>query len=166
MVKPVTEAEWVACDDPDEMFRFLLRTRRASDRKLRLFAVACCRQMWDRITERRSRHAVETSERYADDRATDEQLEAGFLAADRAFSEPLRARSLRVWDGLDAARLAAHPEMRGLADGTAYAAASAGVELGTDYWGHPARRKVMQCALCATSSAILSAHRHHCLPPA
>jgi hypothetical protein len=36
----MTEAEWFACADPERMLGFL--ERRASDRKLRLFAVACC----------------------------------------------------------------------------------------------------------------------------
>jgi hypothetical protein len=42
----MTEAEWLACDDPQRMLAFLGRTRRrsaASDRKLRLFAAACVR---------------------------------------------------------------------------------------------------------------------------
>ena len=36
----VTEAEWLACDDPRPMVEFL--NGKASNRKLRLFACACC----------------------------------------------------------------------------------------------------------------------------
>jgi hypothetical protein len=38
----MTEQEWLGCDNPDPMLEFL-RTK-ASDRRLRLFAVACARQ--------------------------------------------------------------------------------------------------------------------------
>jgi hypothetical protein len=40
----VTEADWLACTDPQKMLDFL--RGRASERKLRLFAVACVRRQW------------------------------------------------------------------------------------------------------------------------
>ena len=38
----MTEAEWLACETPERMLAYL--RGRASERKLRLFAVACCYQ--------------------------------------------------------------------------------------------------------------------------
>ncbi len=46
----MTKDEWATCTDPLAMLA-LLRSRVASDRKWRLFAVACCRDVWDLIEE-------------------------------------------------------------------------------------------------------------------
>jgi hypothetical protein len=141
------ESEWNACTDPDELLHLLADAGWTSDRKLRLFACACCRRIWKQITERCSRRAVQVSERYADGRATFEQLEAAFLTADRVRPRPRRRPGRWSFHALDAARLAAHPEMRGLADETALAAGMAAAEGAHDFWKDQAREQVRQCDL-------------------
>jgi hypothetical protein len=66
----MTEAEWNACTDPTPMLEFLRGT--ASDRKLRLFAVACCRRINGLLRWYYS--GLEVAERYADSSASEEEL--------------------------------------------------------------------------------------------
>jgi hypothetical protein len=60
----MTEKEWLDCSDPPRMVTYL--RAKGSERKLRLFAVACCRRSWALIPEGASREAVVTAEQYAD----------------------------------------------------------------------------------------------------
>ncbi len=77
----LTERQWLTCDDPAVMLAFL--RGKVRDRKLRLFAAACCRIVWGLLTEPVSRRAVQTAERAADGEANPaEQVEA-FQLADR-----------------------------------------------------------------------------------
>lgn len=80
----MTEQEWLACTDPQPMLEFLSK---ASDRKLRLFAVACCRRIWDRITDQHSRDAVDAAEEYADQRLSPLGLAMHRADAQAAFLE-------------------------------------------------------------------------------
>jgi hypothetical protein len=61
---PMTEAEWLACHDPNRMLEFL--RGKVSDRKLRLFAVACCMTVWDLLPDEITREAVRLALRAAE----------------------------------------------------------------------------------------------------
>jgi hypothetical protein len=86
------EEQWVSCTDPIPILEFL--RGRASDRKLRLFAVACCRRVWHLFEDGRTRGAVEMAERYADGLASAEGLAGtavGAAAARCAYEAASRA---------------------------------------------------------------------------
>ncbi|HEY7312362.1 MAG TPA: hypothetical protein VH643_23565 [Gemmataceae bacterium] len=70
--KTVTEAEWLDCTQPERMLEYF--RGKASDRKLRLFACACCRRGWDWLDDECARQAVEIAERDADGLAGAEDL--------------------------------------------------------------------------------------------
>jgi hypothetical protein len=76
----MNEAEWLECTDPTPMLEFL--RGKTSDRKLRLFACACCRKVWHLLTDERSRKAVDVAERYADGVADEDER---FNAWDAAY---------------------------------------------------------------------------------
>ena len=71
----MTEAEWLACNHPEQMLGWLTgQVPPPTERKLRLFLVGCARQVWDMIPPGNQREAVLTAERYADGNATPEEL--------------------------------------------------------------------------------------------
>jgi hypothetical protein len=68
----MTEAEWLDCeDDPWEMFESLGAAR--TERKSRLFVVACLRRIWAILDDERSRRLVEIAERHLEGAATDDE---------------------------------------------------------------------------------------------
>jgi hypothetical protein len=86
------ETAWLACTDPEPMLEFL--RSKVSDRKLRLFACACCRGLWDLIRDARTRMVVEANEQFTDGLLTEEELVAvhhADLLFER-FREELRQR--------------------------------------------------------------------------
>jgi hypothetical protein len=97
----MTEADWLACDDPVAMVEFLRGSPRGqdavrwsyswwrpdepqapADRRFRLFACACCRRVCNHIPER-GRDIVVAIEEYLDGRASSEALGAAFTAPSR-----------------------------------------------------------------------------------
>jgi hypothetical protein len=86
--KTMTEAEWLACTDPRPMLHLL--GGKASNRKLRLFACACCRQLWHLLVDERSRHAVQAAEGLAEEQATLAELGEARDAAQTAYEEANR----------------------------------------------------------------------------
>lgn len=70
----MTEETWLSCTEPWLMLDFL--RDRASNRKFRLFAVACCRRMWGWFKYEQSRRAVDVAEQYADGNCSAEHLAA------------------------------------------------------------------------------------------
>src|ERR1700722_16133207 len=60
----MTEAEWLAATDPEQMLKFIQST--ASHRKLRLFAVASALRVFHLMESEASWNAVRASEQHAD----------------------------------------------------------------------------------------------------
>jgi hypothetical protein len=74
-----TEAHWLACGDPAELVAGL--PGQPSERKLLLFACACCRRVGDLLTGPLSRNAIEVAERCAEGTASREELAAAVEGA-------------------------------------------------------------------------------------
>jgi hypothetical protein len=89
----MTEAEWLTTSDGLTML-FYLRGK-CSDRKLRLFACACCRRIWDLFPCQENRDLVAAVERYPDGNYDDPELNAAITDSTRRERE--FARDQNYW---------------------------------------------------------------------
>ena len=81
----MTEAEWLACGDPGQLLAHL--EGKASERKLRLFAVACCQYCRQLRLNNDQRDALDVGARFADSEATEEELAEAHRKADGFVTE-------------------------------------------------------------------------------
>jgi hypothetical protein len=96
--------EWVVSTDPRAMLDSV--RGKASERKLRLFAAACCRLRWAPLPDERSQAVLELAERQADGEARPEELGAarqraypvGVIWALRARASEAAAAWAHAWD--------------------------------------------------------------------
>jgi hypothetical protein len=87
----ITEEKWLGWNhDPINLANFALC--RYSARKIRLFAVACCDLVADKMVDARSRRAVDVALRHADGMASDEELKVASHEADEAIWAIMTAR--------------------------------------------------------------------------
>jgi hypothetical protein len=92
----MTESEWLACAEPEKMLDVLNQQRAC--RKLRLFALACCRRHWD-VLSRDVRHALEVAERFVDDSASASDLDGAWQVALHSGSDRnVQALWIAAWD--------------------------------------------------------------------
>lgn len=142
----MTEQEWLTGYDPQAMLEWLGsidggRSRAQPDgfvlttnRKLRLFACACCRQVWHLLEDVRSRNSVEVAERFAEGHVGQLEMDAARGAAwDAARDAAWAAAWAAVW-------VAARDAARDAARGAAWAALrSEQTILLRDIFGNPFR---------------------------
>jgi hypothetical protein len=84
----MTEAEWLTSDDPRLLVDWLFFDALATDRKLRLFSVACCEPLRRLVADSGVLAALDLAEAFADERID----EAAFAAARRPLWDAFHAR--------------------------------------------------------------------------
>jgi hypothetical protein len=97
--EPMTEAEWLACENnPSMMFEALGPIR--TERKSRLLAVACFRRTWTFLDDERSRRLVEIVERYVDGLASADEWTAATAEAVQAERDATD-RAMQLFNSVD-----------------------------------------------------------------
>jgi hypothetical protein len=114
----MSDREWLTSDDSAAMLRAV--RPRAAERKLRLFACACARLVWDRLPPGLLREAVEAGEAAADGVISDDERQAYIPRLYSPWGQPDRPpswfggrpfaeASKDDWAGFYAAKLAVAP---------------------------------------------------------
>src|SRR5262245_49532597 len=83
----MNKKKWLTCTDQGRMLKFV--QGKVSDRRLRLFACACCRRTWKSLTLKAVRSAVEMTEQCADGLVTEQELDTVHRAAIVAYTRML-----------------------------------------------------------------------------
>jgi hypothetical protein len=83
----MTEAEWNSCTDPQAMLTFLRDSGKLSDRKARLFAVACCGRVCHLVPGELWRKAVHLAQRFPEGGVSSEEQNALFPEVCNAYEE-------------------------------------------------------------------------------
>jgi hypothetical protein len=78
----MTEAKWLACKDPLKMLQGL--PGQSSERRLRLFAAACCRGVWTSLRSEVQRE-IQVAEDYAEGKADTSDLDEARIAMSTLF---------------------------------------------------------------------------------
>lgn len=87
----MTEAEWNTATDPQPMLEFL--RGKVSDRKLRLFAVACCRRIWH-LQVKEGQQSLEVAEQFADGYVGEKRLCLAMSATDNGPGQDVQGGRL------------------------------------------------------------------------
>jgi hypothetical protein len=88
------ESKWLTGSEVSEMIRHLenqhrMHRTKKGQRRLRLFGCACCRLIWDVMTDERARQAVVLAERYADGEVGRAEMKEFHPQHAKAFSRVL-----------------------------------------------------------------------------
>lgn len=95
--RAMDEAAWLSATDPTEMLSYLSRSG-ASTRKVRLFAVACCRRYVSILDDPRSRNGLLVAEHWADGLLSTAYIENAKAQAEAAARDvPSSATRSVVW---------------------------------------------------------------------
>jgi hypothetical protein len=157
------EADWLECTRPDVMLAFL--RGKATERKLRLFAVACCRWIGAGLVPDETREAVEVAERLAEGQATaeeaagvravlEESLNTGTFAAGIEAVAARAASAALDPDPVDAAQYGARIGVVGHA--VSRPARQEKTELVREVFGNPFRPAVVEEAWLAWGGGVVA----------
>jgi hypothetical protein len=120
---------------------------RTSEKKLRHFACACCRRIWPKLSDKRSRNAVEVAEHYAEGVASEEELRFAYCQA-YDVARPSTIPDIEFWQAppltaAEAAMFAASPCTDAADQWFVYDTATAAASASSD---HKAER-IIQCGI-------------------